>query len=500
MITRHLADEAETRRFGEDVALALRPGDCLALVGDLGAGKSTFARSVIRTIAGDPALEVPSPTFTLVQDYELSLPIAHFDLYRIADPDELDELGLDEMLARGACLVEWPERAAGRLPAGSVTLTLMHAGAGRNLTIDGTGPAMDRIARTLELRDFLRRHGLEAATRRPLGGDASARGYNYVDLASGETRILMDSPRAKPGPILREGKYYQQLAHIAEDVVPFVAISGYLRRQGFRAPDVLAADLDQGILLLEDLGTGSILDAGGAPIEGRYADVARTLALLHAAPLEENLPVPDSLVHAVPPFDRAAMQIEVSLLTDWFLPWKTGGGARAEDATEFTAIWDDLIDTIADGEQHLLLRDVHSPNIIWQSAPDLSDRVGLLDFQDAMIGPTAYDVASLVQDARVTIPGDMGERLLDVYLDARRDDHSFDAERFRRDYAIMAAQRNCKLLGIWVRLNQRDGKPGYMRHMPRTLAYLDAATAHPVLAPLRDWLVRTGILGSESDR
>ncbi len=106
MIDRHLPDEQATQRLGEDLALALRPGDCLALVGDLGAGKSTLARALIRAIAGEPDLEVPSPTFTLVQDYELSLPIAHFDLYRIADPDELDELGLDEMLARGACLVE----------------------------------------------------------------------------------------------------------------------------------------------------------------------------------------------------------------------------------------------------------------------------------------------------------------------------------------------------------------------------------------------------------
>ncbi len=194
------------------------------------------------------------------------------------------------------------------------------------------------------------------------------------------------------------------------------------------------------------------------------------------------------------------MQIEVSLLTDWFLPWRGGGAAKPDDVAEFVAIWDGLIDTIADGERHLLLRDVHSPNIIWQPDDDLAARVGLLDFQDAMIGPTAYDVASLVQDARVTVPTDMGQRLLDAYLTARAQAPHFDAARFRRDFAIMAAQRNCKLLGIWVRLMQRDGKPGYMRHMPRTLTYLEAATAHPVLQPLRDWLIRTAILGGESDR
>ncbi len=163
-----------------------------------------------------------------------------------------------------------PERAEGRLPKSTVTLTLTHAGAGRDLSIVGDGPAFARIERSLQLRDFLAGRGEGAASRRPLGGDASARGYNYVDLSTGDTRILMDSPRAKPGPILRDGKYYQQLAHIAEDVVPFVAIAGYLRRQGFRAPAVLEADLDRGILLLEDLGTGSILDEVGAPLEDRY--------------------------------------------------------------------------------------------------------------------------------------------------------------------------------------------------------------------------------------
>ncbi|WP_244616179.1 tRNA (adenosine(37)-N6)-threonylcarbamoyltransferase complex ATPase subunit type 1 TsaE [Rhizobium sp. RU20A] len=497
---RHLADEQATQRLGEDLALALRPGDCLALVGDLGAGKSTLARALIRALAGDPDLEVPSPTFTLVQEYALSLPIGHFDLYRISDPDELHELGLDDMLAHGACLIEWPERAEGMLPKSTVTLTLTPAGTGRDLSVSGKGPAMERILRTLALRDFLVANDMATARRRPLGGDASARGYNYVDPSSGATCILMDAPRSKPGPILRDGKYYQQLAHIAEDVVPFVAVAGYLRRQGFRAPDVLAADLDQGTLLLEDLGTGSILDEDGAPVEARYADVARTLAAVHAAPLETDLPVPGGPTHAVPPFDRTAMQIEVSLLTDWFLPFRQGGAAKPDDIRAFVGIWDDLIDTLEDGERHLLLRDVHSPNIIWQPGPQLTRRVGLLDFQDAMIGPTAYDVASLVQDARVSVPEEMGERLLATYIETRQAAADFDTCRFRRDIAIMAAQRNCKLLGIWIRLMQRDGKPGYMRHMPRTLIYLEAATRHPVLAPLRDWLTRTAILGGESDR
>ena len=127
----NLPDEAATIRLAEDLALALKPGDCLALSGDLGAGKSTLARALLRAIADDEALEVPSPTFTLVQSYELRIPVSHFDLYRLGDASELDELGLDEALASGICLVEWPEMAEALLPRDRLTLRLEHEGQGR---------------------------------------------------------------------------------------------------------------------------------------------------------------------------------------------------------------------------------------------------------------------------------------------------------------------------------------------------------------------------------
>ncbi len=147
-----LADEAATIRFGEDMAMALRRGDYVALSGDLGAGKSTFSRALIRTIADDTFLEVPSPTFTLVQSYDLRIPVAHFDLYRIADAAEIDELGFDEALSDGICLVEWPEKGFGALPVEGITLTFVHEGDGRRVSIDGPAPALARISRSLTIR------------------------------------------------------------------------------------------------------------------------------------------------------------------------------------------------------------------------------------------------------------------------------------------------------------------------------------------------------------
>ncbi|MGO4623370.1 tRNA (adenosine(37)-N6)-threonylcarbamoyltransferase complex ATPase subunit type 1 TsaE [Ensifer sp. 2YAB10] len=498
-IERFLADEPATIELGEDLALALRPGDCVALSGDLGAGKSTLARAFLRAIADDDGLEVPSPTFTLVQSYDLRIPVAHFDLYRLADSSELDELGFDEALSQGICLVEWPERADDALPASRIALTITHEGAGRSIEIAGPDEKLQRIARTLAIRDFLDRNDHPRVRRRHLSGDASIRAYERVYPADGSvSRILMDSPRHKPGPILQDGKYYQQLAHIAEDVVPFVAIDQLLIARGFAAPEIYARDLDQGILLIEDLGSDGVLDTDGQPIDERYVESARLLAQLHTEQVPTEISVDRAIIHRIPDFDRTAMKIETRLLTDWYLPWKRGAPASDDEKREYAEIWDSLIDLLQTSETNLLLRDFHSPNIIWRGERQGLDRIGLIDFQDAMIGPIAYDVASLVQDARVSIAPSLANRMMETYLTERRASGSFDEATFLRDWHLMSAQRNCKLVGIWVRLMQRDGKPGYMKHMPRTFAYLQAALSHESLKPLHDWCMKTGILVSES--
>ncbi|TCQ25173.1 tRNA (adenosine(37)-N6)-threonylcarbamoyltransferase complex ATPase subunit type 1 TsaE [Rhizobium sp. PP-CC-3G-465] len=494
MLRLPLPDEASTMTLGEDLALALKAGDTVALSGDLGAGKSTLARALIRAVADDPFLEVPSPTFTLVQSYDLRIPVSHFDLYRLGDASEVLELGLDELSANGICLIEWPERAEGYLPRQSIVLTLEQDGDGRMAIFSGSEPILSRIRRSLAIRQFLNDQGYQGAARRHLNGDASVRGYERIREAAKPDLILMDAPRTTPGPILEDGKYYQQIAHIAEDVGAFVAIDLYLRKRGFGAPEILAQDIDAGILLLEDLGAEGVLDTEGAPIAERYIETARLLARLHAQALGDRLPLPGGQVHVVPPFDRAAIKIETRLLLDWFLPHHRGTPATPEERESYAAVWDRLIDLSDRGEKHLLLRDVHSPNILWREDRTGIDRVALIDFQDAMIGPTAYDVASLAQDARVTIAPDLGRAILEAYIAERHRLGPFDDASFLEHFHLMAAQRNCKLVGIWVRLMQRDGKSGYMKHMPRTFAYLREALDHPSLAPLETWLREAGLL------
>ena len=493
-----LADLAATGLFAEDVSLALKPGDCLCLSGDLGAGKSTFARALIRAMADDPELEAPSPTFTLVQSYELRLPVAHMDLYRIGSPEELDELGLDDALAEGVALIEWPEKALDLLPNDRVMLRFEGTGESRTVSISAPQAFLARLERSRAARAFLEQQFSTPVIRRHLQGDASTRTYETIRPEGGQPLILMNAARQPDGPPVRDGLPYSRIAHLAEDVVPFVAIARWLRAQGFAAPEIHAKDLDQGFLLIENLGADGILDEDGKPDPDRYKLAIDCLAALHGKPLPDALPVGGGL-HHVPAYDPRAMQIEVELLTDWYLPFKRGTAVPDAERQDYIELWRALFAELQDAEKALVLRDYHSPNLIWRDDRTGLDRLGIIDFQDAMIGPSAYDVASLCQDARVTVDQELADQLLNRYVAARRaDDPLFDEDAFRQAYAIMAAQRAAKILGIFVRLKQRDGKPGYLRHLPRIEAYIAASLQHPALQPLRNWFAKAGIGETES--
>ncbi|MCO6187981.1 tRNA (adenosine(37)-N6)-threonylcarbamoyltransferase complex ATPase subunit type 1 TsaE [Rhizobium sp. L1K21] len=494
-----LADENATRRLGEDLALAAAKGLCIALSGGLGAGKSTLARAFIHALANDETLEVPSPTFTLVQSYDLRIPVSHFDLYRLGDESELDELGLDEALEDGIALIEWPDRAGDALPANRIDIIYTEEGGGRRLEVKASGPTLARLKRVLTIRTFLEKTGHAGASRRFLTGDTSFRAYERITDQNGEKFVLMDSPARSNGPPIRDGKPYSQLVHLAEDVRPFIAVGRYLKSLGLSAPEIFEADQENGILLIEDLGCDGVLDDEGKPIAERYQKAVLCLADFHRVPAPASLPIDERSEHIVPHFDRAALSYEVELLLDWHLPWKRDGGAVGDgERKAYLDIWQNLFDQLGHTEQALILRDYHSPNLLWLKEREGLGKVGIIDFQDAIIGPSAYDVVSLVQDARVTVERPLMDALLEDYLSAREAQGPFDRVAFMKTWAIMSAQRACRLNGLWVRLMQRDHLPAYMRHMPRTLWHLQVACEHEALAPLKAWLIKAGILSAES--
>lgn len=493
-----LPDAAATERLGADLAVVLRAGDLVFLHGDLGAGKTTLARGLVRWLADAPDADVPSPTFTLVQPYETEPPVLHADLYRVADPAELDELGLDEGLETGVVLVEWPERGAAALPEPALDVRLEEgpptAEAGRVAHI--SGPALPRVRRTLTLRAFLHAIGKGAAARHHLTGDASLRAYETIreTVTTGDTLppILMNAPAAPDGPPLPGGLPYgglpySRVAHLAEDVRPFVAVGAALRRRGLAAPQIHAADLDAGILLLENFGTGTIAPHG-APHPARYRACAALLATHMDWALDGplDLPLPDGTTCTVPLYDRGALRVEVDLLAEWYVRDVHGRELTASERDTFAGLWDALFDRLEAAPRTLVLRDYHSPNIVWRPWRDGADRIGIIDYQDALVGPHAYDLASLAQDARVDVAPELEAELVAHYC-ATRDPGTFDEALFRETYAVMAAQRASKILGIFVRLDLRDGKPHYRAHLPRMQGYVARALAHPALRDLRSF-------------
>ncbi len=488
--TVQLPGEDATVALGAQIGAELEPGDLVALHGAVGAGKTTLARAILRSHLGDPELEAPSPTFTLVQSYDGPRgPVFHVDLYRVAGEGELVELGFDDWREGAAVLVEWPERAPTLLdrPRLDVTLSLVAAADGREAVLSGKAPLRERLERARALDALLASAGWHDAERARMGGDASSRVYHRLTKPSGETAIVMISPPRPDGPPVRRGKPYSRIARLAESVHAFEAIDRGLLAEGFSAPTILAQDLEAGLLLLEDFGSEPVVDEHGPMVE-RYGEATRCLAALHCKTLPRSLPANQGGEYAIPPYDLEAMLIETELLLDWYFPQVIGTQPSGSVRAEFGHLWRELAGEVLAGPQTWTLRDYHSPNLVWLPGREGIARIGLLDFQDAVIGPPAYDVASLLQDARVSVPPEIELRLLGLYAAARRAaDPDFDMPAFATAYAIMAAQRATKILGIFARLSRRDGKPHYLAHLPRIRGYLARNIAHPALARLRDW-------------
>ncbi len=319
--------------------------------------------------------------------------------------------------------------------------------------------------RNREIETFLAAIGWRGAHRRPLAGDASFRRYERVEK-NGLHGVLMDAPPPQ------------------EDIRPFVRITRHLLSLGYSAPGIRAEDPEHGFILLEDLGDATYTKAlaAGADEAELYRAAVDLLIDLHRKPAEVAIP------SGLPPYDDARLRDEALLFTDWYLPRVLEDGIDTTARGAFIAIWQDLFPVLRDQPQTIVLRDFHADNLIW-----LPDRAGVascgvLDYQDAVAGPTAYDVMSLLEDARRDFRPGLVDDLVAYYCAAFPDR---DAAAFNTSYAILGAQRHCKVIGIFTRLAYRDGKDGYLGHIPRVWRLLENSCRHPALAPLREWLDRT---------
>jgi len=305
---------------------------------------------------------------------------------------------------------------------------------------------------------FLTDAGWGDAERSRLAGDASFRHYDR--LARGAERaVLMDAPPPK------------------EDVRPFVRIARHLEALGYSAPRLLAVDERAGLLLLEDLGDGTYtkLLAAGHDEAALYALATDVLADLNNRA--------DAIPQGVPAYDNDRLLTEALLLTDWYLP-ALGRQPDPVARAAYQKLWLELFPIARAMPDTLVLRDFHVDNLMLLERPGLA-ACGLLDFQDAVVGPLTYDLMSLLEDARRDIAPALIAAMKDRYLAARP---GLDREAFDASWAVLAAQRHAKVIGIFTRLWKRDGKTNYLIHIPRVWRLLEQACAHPALAGLRAWL------------
>jgi aminoglycoside/choline kinase family phosphotransferase len=320
--------------------------------------------------------------------------------------------------------------------------------------------------RAQTISSFLTDHGWETAARTPLAGDASAR--RYLRLARGDERaILMDSPNP------------------AEDVVPFIAIADILRRLGLSAPEIKAAQPDDGLLLLEDFGDGTFtrLMAQGTDPAELYSLAVDALAVIHRDFRPDQATAIDLLR-----YDADLFIDQVMLLADIYVPAALGRAATASERAALEQAWRATVPDAVRIGTSLMHRDYHVDNLMRLPDRPGTAACGLLDFQNAGLGPISYDLVSLLEDARRDVPTPLASAMFEHYLKSFPD---LDRDAFHRSYAVLGAVRHTRIVAVFARLHLSHGRSEYLQHLPRVWRLLEAKLAEPALAQVRDWFDRT---------
>jgi len=315
-----------------------------------------------------------------------------------------------------------------------------------------------------ERLEFLRQSRFAGALLQALPADASFRRYFRL-AGSAPPALLMDAPPPR------------------EDIRPFTRVAKHLLGLGLSAPRLYDEDVERGFLVLEDFGedTYTRLLAAGEEEAELYRLAIDAIAALHCNARAADI--------ALRPYGAEALVAEAMLLVDWYLPWSTGRSPDDDTRQSFATVWGEIIAALPPVKPTLVLRDFHVDNLMRLPGRTGAAACGLLDFQDALLGPPAYDVVSLLEDARRDIPGELASAMLAHYFEAARLEPAARGP-FMAWYRVLGAQRHCKVLGIFVRLWRRDGKDVYLQHLPRVAALLRSGLSAVELRPLAHWLER----------
>lgn len=317
------------------------------------------------------------------------------------------------------------------------------------------------MTRSEQINAFLASAGWGSATRAPLAGDASFRRYERVNM-DGKQAVLMDAPPPQ------------------EDVRPFIRAGKALQGFGLSAPRVLHADVEKGFLLLEDLGDdlySRVLHKAPESELELYSEASHVLEQLYHDGNKAEL-------SAFPAYDEALLMRECMLLAEWFLPAVLPQEQTAKLTEEYKQLWLKLLKALPPLKPVLVMRDYHADNLLWMPERKGTQKVGLLDFQDAVAGSPAYDMVSFLEDARRDVSDATVAATIEQYVNST----GMKKDEFMTSYALLGAQRNCKIVGIFVRLCVRDGKQNYLSFLPRVWRHLQNDLKHPQMKELAAWM------------
>lgn len=450
----------DTNAFAKSLAMNSTRGDFFALDGDLGAGKTAFSRFFIRAYLQKNDIDVPSPTFTLVQTYTPTVQnlydIWHMDCYRLEDPEEVLELGMEEMLDDAIFLVEWPEKIAPFLPQQRLNIHLKHGleNDEREVTFSTQNPNWNTRLRKILINFFLNKQMIDPDKTQltSIKADASSRAF---------TRI--HTPQ----------KNFMMMEASYEENRLFLNISKILSAISIHGPKI-DQDLGQ-TLILEDFGNdlfaSKIKDVGEEEVYKKATEIL--ISLYNQFDSEEQ-----SKHHDLKTYSSEIFIDQLNLLCDIFDIPQMG-------KKDFENIWKDLLNDIKGMPQTLILRDYHLENIMWL---DQKPHYGLIDFQDAGLGPVGYDLISLLYDCRRKVSQNIIKQMTQYYGQSI----ALSEEQRIGSFSILNALRQIRIIAVFHRLSSQ-GKTGYLQYLPQAFHYLNQALGDPRLVNLKNWFIEHDI-------
>ena len=344
------------------------------------------------------------------------------------------------------------------------------------------------------IEKFVERAGFSASSLQPLAGDASTRSYMRVQSNCEKAILMIAPPNAEAAACPptaseaeREKLGYNAMARLAgPNLNAFIELANILRAKGLSAPEIYAADLDLGLALTEDFGDDLFARIATSTNETELYDLAVDgLVLLH----QRIETAPDTQDYTIQAYDKVAYRTEASLFTQWYWPLIHGAEPASDLIEQFNAIIVELLSQLT-APCALVLRDYHAENLLLLSDRTGIERLGLIDFQDALMGSRAYDLVSLLEDARRDVSVSLQDAMIVKYCDRMKSSKTFCEKQFQKEYAILALQRNAKILGVFARLAKRDGKTRYLELLPRVEAHFKRDLARPEAATLKRFMAQ----------